>query len=356
MLRQAGGRSDPARHMIRGGLKAVVFMGAGVVGLAVLDLTNSEINADPRGLGPGLIEQYRVGDQVWSLAFSAGDRHVASATITGEVTVKDLVNGQVLRLQHGPISSVRSLAFSSDGRVLAFTSGGTAVRFWDVDEEMELAALETGGPTDGRLTFSPDGLMLAIGGWLDAESRRAVSVWDWKTGRRLAVLDVERGGVNALAFSPDGEQLAVGDSSGSVALYDTALWSMIASFQAHERGRGGVSSLAFSPTGGVLATAGFLAPIVRLWDVTTTDLLDTLTATDHVNALGFSPDGTVLGTAQSDGLIGLWDHTQRRQLGSIPAARRGIHSVAFSRDGRLLASGGFDGLVRLWDYRRALRS
>jgi WD40 repeat protein len=354
MLRQATARSDPARHMSRAGLRIVVFMGAGVVCLGVLDLTDSEITADPRGLGPGLIEQYRLGDQVWSLAFSAGDRHVASATITGAVTVKDLVNGQVLRLQHGPISSVRSLAFSSDGRVLAFTSGARAVRFRDIDAQMELAALETGGPTDGRLTFSPDGVVLAVGQWLGAESRRVVSVWDWKTGRRLAVLPVLRGGLNALVFSHDGKQLAVGDSSGAVELWDTLRWSTITMFQAHEPGHGGVSSLAFSPTGGVLATAGFLAPIVRLWDATTTELRATLTATGHVNGLGFSPDGTLLATAQGDGFIGVWDHAERRQLGTIPSAGRGTHAVAFSGDGRLLATGGFDGIVRLWDLRQVL--
>jgi WD40 repeat protein len=340
--------------MIRAGLKAVVLMGAGVGCLAIFDLIHSEITADPRRLGPGLIAQYRLEDQVWSLAFSGGDRYLASATITGEVAVKDLIDGHVVRLQRGPVSSVRSLAFSSQGRALAFANGGRAIRFWDEDSQVELDQLETGQLPDGRLTLSPDGELLAVGAWVSAERRRVVSVWDWKNGRPVAVLDVVSGGINALEFAPDGKQLAVGDSSGTVTLWDTARWCRVATFDAFRPGRGSISSLAFSPTGGLLATAGYFDSIVRIWNATTIELVATLPATSHVNALSFSPDGRLLATAQGDGFVGVWAHAMRRRVGSIPTAGRGLHSIAFSRDGRLLATGSFDGIVRLWDYRRVL--
>ena len=106
---------------------------------------------------------------MWSLAFSAGDRHLASATITGEVTVKDFVDGHVMHLQGGPWPPSARWRFLRHGRVLAFTNGGRAVRFWDVDSQVELDELETSGRPDGRVTFSPDGELLAIGEWNDSE-------------------------------------------------------------------------------------------------------------------------------------------------------------------------------------------
>ena len=170
----------------------------------------------------------------------------------------------------------------------------------------------------------------------------------------MAVLDVVSGGINALAFAPDGKQLAAADSSGKVTLWDTARWCLVATFQAIPPGRGVSARWRSRRAGGVLATAGYLESIVRIWSATTTELLATLPATGRVNAIGFSSDGTLLATAQGDGFVGVWAHAERRLVGSIPTAGRGIHSIAFSRDGRLLATGGFDEIVRLWDYRRVL--
>ncbi len=349
--------NDFVGRAIRAGLRLVVLMAAGLLCLAIVDRTGPEISKQPAGLRLGLIAQYQLGGQVWALAFSADNQYLASATITAEVTLNDLINGRVSRLQQdGPLGSTRSLAFSPRGRVLAFASGEPAVRFWDLDSQAESAALETGGEPVRWLAFSPDGAMLAIGEWMGAEGRRVVSVWDWKNGRRLALLDAFCSGINALAFAPDGTQLAVGDSSGAVTLWDTRRWCASAKFQAHASAPGGACSLAFAPTGGVLATAGASDRNVRLWDATEGKLLMTLTATGCVGALGFSPDGTLLATAQDDGYVGVWEYAAGRRLASIPTDDRALHSLAFSGDGRLLATGSLDGVVRLWDFRRALHS
>jgi WD40 repeat protein len=305
---------------------------------------------------PGLVEQDQLSGQIWSLAFSADSRHLASATITGELIVKNLGDGHELRIHDGPIASVRSLAFSPREAVLGYTSRDSAVRLWDADTQADLGAFEIGVERARSLAFSPDGVMLAIGQLMPVGGCGAVSVWDRRRGRRLALFDAHRGGINAVAFSPDGKQLAVGDSSGDVTLWEVAGWHLNATFRAHQPTLGGVISLAFSPTGRVLATAGSFDSIVRLWDAETGKRLTSLTATDSVHALGFSPDGTLLATAQEDGNLCLWDHARGRRLGAIRAEGRGLYAVAFSRDGRLLATGGINGIVRLWDLERVLDS
>ena len=106
------------------------------------------------------------------------------------MTVEDLVDRHVLRLQAGPTSSVRSMAFSPRERVLACTTGDSHVSFWDLDSQEELPPLATAGEPARSLTFSPDGVILAIGTWAGHEARPELSVWDWKNGRRLASFDI----------------------------------------------------------------------------------------------------------------------------------------------------------------------
>jgi WD40 repeat protein len=345
-----------ARHAVVVVVRLMVWAGACVACLMILDHAFPEILNGPAGLRPGLIAEYPLGGQVWSLAFSAGDAYLVSATIAGEVTVKDLGSGGVLPLQSGPVCSVRTLAFAAGKTILAFPGKEAAVRLYDVGSREELPSLETGAQSAGWLTFSPDGTLLAVEERFADRGRHVVSVWDWNARRRVARLEIPDGGLIVLAFAPDGTQLAIGDFSGSVTLWDTAHWLRLATVRAHAPGHRGTISLAFSPAGHVLATANSLEATVRLWDTANSRLLASLPATGHVNALGFSPDGARLAAAQADGYVSVWDHASRRQVGVVPAAGRSVYSLAFSGDGRRLATGDFAGTVRIWDFQQVLES
>jgi WD40 repeat protein len=67
------------------------------------------------------------------------------------------------------------------------------------------------------LAFSPDGTLLASGGW-----DHAVWLWDVATGEEHAVLHGYTDLVSNVAFSPDGATLAAGSADGTVRLWDTA--------------------------------------------------------------------------------------------------------------------------------------
>ncbi len=248
-------------------LFAIVGLGAAVLG--VIEQSSSEDSTRSALESSGLIEQFQLSGQVWSLAFSANNRHLAAATITGEVILKDLGCGA-----HAPPVRWADVFGSRTGLLASGKRAGVykheaGLRLWDTKACAEVAGFEKDIAAARSLAFSPDGAMLAIGEWIGPKRRWAVSVWDWESRRRIACLEGDRVSIKGLAFSPDSKRLAVGDNGGIVTLWDVNGWIKRATFQAHGPARGGVASIAFSPDGSAVATAGSFESTVRLWHAAT---------------------------------------------------------------------------------------
>lgn len=290
------------------------------------------------------------GAQVWSLAFTPSDSALASATITGEVWLQDLDTGVSSCIRTGAMNSARSLAFSSDGRVLAVAGGRAEISLFDVETRDPLPPLVVGGATK-HVAASPVGPLLAIG------SRGGeLSLWNLEARSRLFTLEGHAGGITALAFSGDGSALASGDSAGAVKIWDVARGRLRASLAAHSTASG-VTAVAFSSDGRLLATAGLSDPVVRLWHAPSGQAADTVSvAAAGVNALALSPNGALLALAGGEGTVSLWGIAERRALGSLGARQGVLRSIGFSKDGRTLATGGTDGSVCLWTVAEVLES
>jgi WD40 repeat protein len=88
------------------------------------------------------------------------------------------------------------------------------------------------------------------------------------------------GRVTTLAFSPDGKVLASGGWDDSVRLWDVASGQQTRRLEAH---RGMVAAVAFSPHGKVLASRGGLDGTLRLWDPASGKELHAVTGLSNVN-------------------------------------------------------------------------
>src|SRR5262249_39831768 len=115
------------------------------------------------------------------------------------VQVHDLKSDAPPRLLGRHRGTLRGLAFSPDGRVLATASEDRSAKLWDVETGQELMTLQ--GHTSK--VIGPDGRLIAPTG--DEETLR---VWDAQTGQPLMVLEPEVGNLQSVAFSPDGRRLA----------------------------------------------------------------------------------------------------------------------------------------------------
>ena len=279
----------------------------------------------------------------------------ADAPKAGEVQVRTDLHGDALpsgALQR--LGTVRfrhqstAIAYSPDGKVLASGGRDNVVRLFDAATGKELRRLIGHKPR----IYAPA-----------ADAKNPIDTLVTATGE---------GGVNSVVFSPDGKVLASGGWDDTIRLWDVATGKELRKIDAH---KAMVGRVVFSPDGKVLASRGALDGTVKLWDPTTGTLLHKIVGLNNINpwrfnhdmALAISPDSkTLVTTARNTmqdpdpakkvakpGYLLFYDIASGQELKRLESNSYGI-TVAYSPDGKMLATGGVDPGVdvyslRIWD-------
>jgi WD40 repeat protein/uncharacterized protein (DUF697 family) len=284
-------------------------------------------------------------DYIKSVAVSTDGKIVASGSCDCTVRLWDVASGtELLQLQEHT-GQVWSVAISADRKLVV--SGGGAVRLWDVASGTELQQLLLDKHSVDSVAINRDGTLVASGIY------KKVLLWDVVSGQEVQQLCGHEEGVNSVAFSPDGKLVASGSSDNTVRLWSIVSGQEVRQLCGHEEF---VNSVAFSPDGKLVASGsgnGFGNDgdnTVRLWDVASgTQIQQLQEHTGRVSSVTFSPDGKIVASGSNEKIVRLWDVVSGKEVCQLQGHTESVQSVAFSSEGSLVASGSRDNTVRLWD-------
>jgi WD40 repeat protein len=301
------------------------------------------------------------------------------------------VRGQSLQPPEGldPKKPRPRLAFSSDGKYLAFAPGEGGLQLWDEKASTVLAELQSHGEgviletafagntlwacrADGAVSawslpgfrteagrpaglqcsswktgpgaltaarFNADATLLATGG--EDKRVRLFRAGEEKPFQELAT---GRFGVEALAWSPDNRLVAVGMEDGSV-----QLWNRDGSPSHRLQGFGpGVSALHFNHDGRWLLAGSWRGPM-KMWDVQTGETL----LTGPYVPWSFSGDGRHF-AAGDNWRVAFCDLIEPGPLRPLAGHQAFIERTAWSRDGKRLVSLDSRFELRVWDAQRGV--
>ncbi|PYH67712.1 Pfs, NACHT and WD domain protein [Aspergillus vadensis CBS 113365] len=289
-----------------------------------------------------LLQTLEHSHRVCSVAFSTDGQLVASGSSDKTVKVWDTLTGNLQKIiDH--TGWVRAVAFSPDNKLLASGLSDGTIRLWDTISWRETGRLEQSGDI-AHLMFSLNNQLLG-----SASFDGVVKVWEKGTWR-LRWEWRPSGQTSSLArtaFSLNG-QVLVAATIRAHAPKIVALVNIETDTTVHELAHlGRITNVAFSPDNRMLACTSDDRTIT-LWDTATWNIKHTIHDEHVLDLTVFSPDSNFISAGPLQNSVQLWSTKSGTLEHTLKGHADYATTVAFSPNGQLVASGSHDKTVKLW--------
>jgi WD40 repeat protein len=283
-------------------------------------------------------------------AVTADGKAVILSDREGQITIRELSSGRVLKERALSPNEIEHIAVSPDGALLAISSDSNELFLWEWQSANPPVELGPRRRYEG-LAFSADGKRLAAGG----DTKDDVRIFNVETHAIERSLLDPKGDpllIHDLAFTPDGKRLVAANSIGLVHGFSAGVlvWDVESSTLVHRLTVSGAQPkrVALSADGKLLAAP--MGESLRVWNLVTGQTVggETTAHTAPAFAVCFSPSANRIVTASDDGTARIWDTATGRELHELDHASKWVRTATVSPDGTLVATSGLDDKVRVW--------
>ncbi len=309
-------------------------------------------NADLFSTQLGALPRSRTS--VKSLAFSPDGRFMAAGYIYGGYIIWDLKEGHLfakpiatghttpyyhrdrtsVSVQYGDRGKIHAVG---DSTAISVRTGNGSI-LW---ENTRAHAKSFGRSIGTSIAIVPKFNLLISGG-----ADGAIKTWDLQNGQRRGLLRDGGPAVTSLTVSNHSQMIAFGDQSGRIVVWDLAANRPLRSIKGDS---GEINSLAFTPDNRFLVSGGNDG-VAKIWDISDGSRLKAFKGhTGSVKSVAVSRNGKLVATGGSRSTIKIWDAYRGRLMKEFNGHSGWVEAIAFSPDGKRIASGGRDGRILLWD-------
>jgi WD40 repeat protein len=279
-------------------------------------------------------------------AFSPNGARVA-LSVNGAVSVLDAETGQRAGGCPAASGAIGAIAFSPDGRRLAY--GGEDKTVTICDPEKRTVTRSFTGHADSVVTaaFSADGRRVISG-----DGSGGVRIWEIATGQNSRTFTgPNQRGSNVVAFSPDGRRAFSGTDDNRIHIWNLATGREEKTLRMLI---GPVLTMAISPDGRRVAAGSRYELLVKQWDIETGRELRKLETGvsgrfTEMNDVKYATAGDHVMAAVGNNQLIVWDIDSGQKKIDVGVRDQDFKSIAFSGEGRRLVTVDNAGVIRHWN-------
>ncbi len=337
-----------------------VLIGGNTIAWSLLLNRRRRLSSSGLVLGTVLYIDRRHRGSVRSVAWSPDGRRIASGSDDKTVQVWNATNGGQSLTFSGHAATVLAVAWSPDGRRIASGNNDGTLQVWDASTGRnvfthENAGIPYGAPSDyvvTALAWSPDGSRIASAnfGGPNGLVYGSVQLWNAANGGQSFSDFYPLGGTLTVAWSPDGRRINSANSDGTLQVWDASTGRNVFTHGVHSAYT--LTAAAWSPDGKYVAV-GIDDKTVQVWDASSGGHVYTYrghnTLLGLITAVAWSPDSRRIASGSADKTVQVWDAVTGAHRFIYRGHTDAVTALAWSPDGKYIASGSNDKAVQIWD-------
>ena len=283
--------------------------------------------------------KYLLDTKGWlaSFAISKDQKWVATGDVNGNVAVWNIITGENIATFESGLGEITALDISPDKARIAFSTQ-SSIEIWDLNQKASLFKIRKNGLRINKLYFISDGNLFITGG-----EDFQIAVWDAQAGKRVWTKSASQK-INDLSVSNDGKYVALALENATIEIWDITkreLQNKIQNSQIVQP----FTCVNFLPNNQVIV-AGSKDGVARIWNISGKEIIwetppktedGALVPARPLKTLAVSENGAKAAILGEDGVIDLWDISQRQLITSQDLNSYAINRLAVSPDGQEVA-------------------